>query len=219
MMRWLVSSSLRGRKAVVLAGAVLLAFGFLQLRHAEFDVLPEFDPPTVEVQTEALGLSAEEVEQLDHDPDGAGPARGVAWPDDIRSAVGPRALVASRSIFEPGTDLYRARQVVQERISAGAGLPNVSRPPPMLQPTSSTSRTVMVGALVGRAHSDPVGVLARWTIAPRLLGVPGVVQRGGVGQRDRQLQVQVDPQKLRDAEGHAAAGDPDHRKRALGRHR
>ena len=64
MMRWLVESSLRARKGVVVAAAVLFGFGAWQLRQADMDALPEFNPPIVEVQTEALGLSAEEMEQL-----------------------------------------------------------------------------------------------------------------------------------------------------------
>ena len=123
MMRWIVGSSLKARRAVVVAAVVVMAFGVWQLRDAKVDALPEFAPPTVEVQTEALGLSAEEVEQLITVPAGAGPARrrGVARQDPSPSRC--PASRPSSSSFEPGTDLYRARQVVQERISQAAGLP------------------------------------------------------------------------------------------------
>ncbi len=198
MMRWLVSSSLRGRKAVVLVGAVLLAFGFLQLRHADFDSLPEFDPPIVEVQTEALGLSAEEMEQLITTPLEQDLLNGVAWLDSIRSQSVP-GLSNIVMEFEPGTDLYRARQVVQERLNEAHALPNVSRVPAMLQPQSSTSRALMVSVTSDELTPLELGVLARWTIVPRLTGVPGVSNVVTWGQKERQLQVQVDPERLADA--------------------
>ena len=118
MMRWIVSSSLRGKKAVVAIAAVLFAFGAWQLRAAPVDALPEFSPTTVEVQTEALGLSAEEMEQLITVPLEQDLLNGVAWVDTIRSQSVP-GLSSIVMEFEPGTDLYRARQVVQERLKSG----------------------------------------------------------------------------------------------------
>src|SRR6476659_6380647 len=143
MMHWLVGSSVKAARVVVAVAVVLIAFGVWQLRHARTDTLPEFAPPIVEVQTEALGLSAEEVEQLITVPLEQDLLDGVAWLDTIESKSVP-GLSSVRMVFEPGTDLYRARQVVQERISQAAGLPNVSRPPQMVQPESSESRTSMV---------------------------------------------------------------------------
>src|SRR5207247_1504931 len=83
-------------------------------------------------------------------------------------------------------------------ISQAAGLPNVSRPPQMVQPESSVSRSAMIALSSKSLTPLQVGVLARWTIRPRLLAVPGVSNVAIWGQRARQLQVQVDPQKLRD---------------------
>ena len=122
---------------------------------------------------------------------------GVAWAKKIRSESAP-GVSSIELTFERGTDLYRARQVVQERISQAAGLPNVSRPPQMLQPRSSSSRTAMVSLSSNALSPVQIGVLARWTIRPRLLAVPGVANVAIWGQRERQLQVQVDPKKLRD---------------------
>jgi Cu/Ag efflux pump CusA len=184
-------------RAVVAAGILVMALGVLQAGHAKVDVLPEFSPPTVEVQTEALGLSAEEVEQLITVPLEQDLLVGTAWLDSIHSRSVP-GLSEVQLVFEPGTDLYRARQVVQERISQAAGLPNVSRPPQMLQPRSSTSRTELVSLSSKALSPIQIGVLARWTIRPRLLAVPGVANVAIWGQRERQLQVQVDPNKLRD---------------------
>jgi CzcA family heavy metal efflux pump len=197
MMRWLIGSSLRARRAVVAAAVVIMAVGVWQLRDAKRDVLPEFEPVTVQVQTEALGLSAEEVEQLITVPLEQDLLDGVAWLDKIRSQSVPGASTVDM-IFEPGTDLYRAREMVQERISQAAGLPNVSKPPQMLQPAASTSRVAMISMSSKELSPIQIGVLARWTIRPRLLAVPGVSNVAIWGQRERQLQVLVDPQKLAD---------------------
>jgi CzcA family heavy metal efflux pump len=197
MIRSIVGSSLRSRGLVVVLAAALLLFGFIQLRKVPVDVLPEFAPPTVEVQTEALGLSAAEVEELITVPLEQDLLNGVAWLESIRSESIP-GLSRVEMIFEPGTDLLRARQVVTERLTQSAGLPQVAKPPAMMQPLSSTSRVMMVGLSSKQVSPIQVSVLARWTIRPRLLGVPGVANVSIWGQRERQLQVQADPERLRE---------------------
>jgi CzcA family heavy metal efflux pump len=197
MIRWIVGSSLKSRGLVVVVAAGLLLFGVTQLRKAPMDVLPEFAPPTVEVQTEALGLSAAEVEELITVPLEQDLLNGVAWLDTIRSES-IAGLSRVELIFEPGTDLLRARQVVTERLTQSAGLPQVAKPPAMMQPLSSTSRVMMVGLSSKELSPIQVSVLARWTIRPRLLGVPGVANVSIWGQRERQLQVQADPERLRE---------------------
>jgi CzcA family heavy metal efflux pump len=193
---WIVGSSLKSRRLVVVFAAAVMLFGITQLRHSKVDALPEFGPTIVKVQAEALGLSAPEVEQLITVPLEQDLLNGVAWLADMRSESLP-GLSSIEMIFEPGTDPLRARQVVQERISQAAGLPNVSAPPQMLQPQSSTSRAMMIGLSSDRLSAIELSVLARWTIRPRLLGVPGVANVTIWGQRERQLQVQVDPERLR----------------------
>jgi CzcA family heavy metal efflux pump len=197
MIRSIVGSSLRSRGLVVVLAAALLLFGFTQLRKVPVDVLPEFAPPTVEIQTEALGLSAAEVEELITVPLEQDLLNGVAWLENIRSESIP-GLSRVEMIFEPGTDLLRARQVVQERLTQAHALPQVSKPPAMQQPLSSTSRVMMVGLSSKELTPIQVSVLARWTIRPRLLGVPGVANVSIWGQRERQLQVQADPERLRE---------------------
>ena len=196
MIRWIVGSSLRSRGLVVVLAAALLFFGFTQLRNVPVDVLPEFTPPTVEIQTEALGLSAAEVEELITIPLEQDLLNGVAWLETIRSESVP-GLSRIEMIFEPGTDLLRARQVVQERLTQAHALPQVSKPPQMIQPLSSTSRVMMVGLSSKDLSLIEVSVLARWTVRPRLMGVPGVANVAIWGQRERQLQVQADPARLR----------------------
>jgi CzcA family heavy metal efflux pump len=198
MIRWIVGSSLKSRGVVLVLAAAVLLFGATQLHKMPVDVLPEFAPPTVEVQTEALGLSAAEVEELITVPLEQDLLNGVAWLDTIRSESVP-GLSRVELIFEPGTDLLRARQVVTERLTQSAGLPQVAKPPAMMQPLSSTSRVMMIGLSSRELTPIEVSVLARWTIRPRLMGVPGVANVSIWGQRERQLQVQADPAQLRQA--------------------
>ncbi|HXF61670.1 MAG TPA: efflux RND transporter permease subunit, partial [Caldilineaceae bacterium] len=195
MMRWIIESSLRISLLVVVLAAVMLVFGITQLRNVPVDVYPEFDPPLVEVQTEALGLSAAEMEALITVPLEADLLNGVAWLDQIysESVAGMSSILL---VFEPGTDPIRARQMVQERLTQTFALPNVSSPPVMLQPLSSSNRLMMIGLSSDDLSLIDMGVLARWTIKPRLMGVPGVANVAIWGQRERQLQVQVDPAQL-----------------------
>jgi Cu/Ag efflux pump CusA len=195
MMRWIVGSSLKYRAIVLALAAVVMILGVVQLREMPKDVLPEFGQPTVEVQTEALGLSAPEVEQLITVPLEQDLLNGVAFVDTIHSKSVP-GLSSIQLVFKHGTPIARARQVVNERLTQAAGIPNVAKPPQMIQPLSSTSRLMMVGLSSKRVSLIDIGVLARWTIRPRLLGVPGVANVSIWGQRERQLQVQVDPQEL-----------------------
>ncbi len=197
MMRWIVGSSMQLRFVVLILAAVLMIFGSSQLRSMPVDVFPEFDPPLVEVQTEALGLSSAEVELLITTPMEQDLLNGVAWMSHIysESVTGLSSILL---VFEPGTDPIQARQMVQERLTQAHALPNVSKPPVMLQPHSTTSRVLIVGLSSQDQSLIEMGVLARWNIKPRLMGVPGVANVSIWGQRERQLQVQVDPQHLQD---------------------
>lgn len=196
-MRAIIGASLRFRVLVVGVAAAVLVLGFTQLRDAPVDVLPEFTPPYVEVQTEALGLSAEEVEQLVTVPLEADLLNGTAGVSVLRSesVPGESSIVL---LFEPGTDIMDARQLVQEQLTQAHANPNVSKPPQMIQPLSSQSRVMMIGLSPAGLSPIETSVLARWTIRPRLMGIPGVANVSMFGLRDRQLQVLVDPQRLRD---------------------
>jgi CzcA family heavy metal efflux pump len=197
MIRAIVRSSLRFRLLVVGIAAGIMVVGAVQLRDAPVDVLPEFSPPYAEIQTEALGLSAEEVEQLITVPLEADLLNGVQGVEVIRSESVP-GLSSIVLVFEPGTDVYKARQLVQERLTQAHALPNVSEAPTLLQPLSSSSRVLMIGLASDKLTPIQRSVIARWTVRPRLMGVPGVANVAIWGQRDQQLQVQVDPENLRD---------------------
>jgi Cu/Ag efflux pump CusA len=199
MMRSVIAWSLKFRRLAVAVAAGSLVFGIVQLRHMPVDHLPEFGPTMVEVRTESLGLSVEEVEQLITVPLEQDLLNGIPFLQDIYSESVP-GMSSVVMIFEPGTSILDARQVVAEKLAeAAVALPGVSAPPQMLQPLSSTSRV-----LTARVHSDTLSaidmsVLARWVIGPRLLGLPGVANVSFWGWRDRQLQVLVDPERLHDA--------------------
>src|SRR5512143_2621993 len=115
-MHGIIRSSLQYRFLVVVVAIVLIVAGFSQIRAMPVDVLPEFSPPYVEVQTEALGLSAKEVEEIITVPMEQDLLAGVAWLDVIQSSSVP-GLSSVLIYFEPGTDLYRARQMVAERLA------------------------------------------------------------------------------------------------------
>ena len=196
MMEGLVAASIRARGLVVALAILVLGLGALQLNSMPVDVLPEFGETKVEVRTEALGLSAYEVEQLITAPMEQNLLNNVAFLEDISSKSIP-SLSSVELVFEDGTDPFDARQVVQEQLTeASKSLPNVSRPPQMLQPLSATGRVMMVGLKATDIDLLDMSVLARWTIRPQLMGVPGVSNVVIWGQRDQQLQVLVDPARL-----------------------
>ena len=194
-MRRLLELSLKFRVLVAGVAATVLVLAVVQLPSAPVDELPEFAPPQVEIQTEALGLSAQEVEQLITVPIEHDLLNGLAWLDQIRSESTP-GLSSIVLIFQPGTDPLKARQAVQERMSQAFALPPVGSPPVIVPPRASTSRVMMVGLSATDISLIDLSVLARWKIKPRLMAVPGVANVTIWGQRDKQLQVQVDPARL-----------------------
>src|SRR4051794_12318441 len=195
MAGWLIGSAVRMPRLVLAGVVAVLALGVTQLGGAPLDVYPEFEPPAVQVQTEALGLSAEEVEELITTPLEQDLLNGIPWLKTIKSHSMP-GLSAIDMTFEEGTDLYLARQMVAERMTQAAALPNVGTPPVMVQPTASTSRVAMVAMHSTDVSMVDMSVLARWQMRPRLMAIPGVSQVSIWGQRERQLQVQVDPARL-----------------------
>lgn len=177
----------------VTAAIVILAA--VQLPHASISALPEFTPTYVEIQTEALGLSANEVEQMVTVPLEADLLNGVEDVQVIRSqsVTGLSRLVM---VFKQGIDQYVARSRVAERLTQSAFLPQVSKPPTMLPPLSTESRLMMFSMVPDHITPIEASVLARWTVRPRLMGIPGVANVNVWGMRDRQLQVQVDPARM-----------------------
>jgi Cu/Ag efflux pump CusA len=195
MLAWLISSSVRLRTIIAVIAAGLLIFGAVGLRDKPLDVIPEFSPLSLSVKTEALGLSSAEVESLITVPLEADLLNGVPWLQVIQSES-MAGLSTIEMIFAPGTDLMKARQMVQERLTQTRALPNVSSPPTMLQPVSSAGRVMNIGLSSKSISLIDLSVQARWNIAPRLAGVPGVANVSIWGQRERQVQVHVDAKNL-----------------------
>ncbi len=195
MLQSVIDSSVRLRVLVVALAAMLLATGLWRLRDVTLDVIPEFSKMSLQVSTEALGLSTSEVESLITVPMEADLLNGVPWLRSIESES-ITGLSSIEMFFAPGTDLLKARQMVQERLVQAHALPNVSSPPILLQPVSSASRILNIGLSSKTVSLIDMSVQARWNIVPRLVGVPGVANVSVWGLRNRQLQVQIDPARL-----------------------
>ncbi len=198
MLNSIVSWALNMRVLVVAAALALLFVGIDATKNAPLDVFPEFAPPLVEVQTEAPGLSTEEVDALVTVPLENG-LNGLPFLKTLRSksVLGLSSVVM---IFNTGTDILKARQLVQERLNLAQNrLPAVVKPPVLMAPYSSLSRVLKVGLISKTLDQMALSELAVWTMRPRLMSVPGVANVAIWGQRDRQFQVLVDPQKLRAA--------------------
>lgn len=203
MLRAVVHTSMKQPFLVLALAGAMLAIGYRDLRNAPLDVFPEFAPPLVEIQTEAPGLSTEEVESLVTVPI-ENALNGTPNLKTIRSksVLGLSSIVL---IFQDGTDLMESRQLIGERLAIEASrLPSVARPPVILAPLSSTSRVLKIGVWSDKDKDGnditsqmDMSELARWTIRPRLMAVPGVANVAIWGQRDRQYQVLVDPERLR----------------------
>ena len=195
MMRWIVSTSIRFRFLVVALGGAMMLFGVTQLRDMPVDVFPEFAPPKVEIQTVTLGLTPEETETLVTVPLEQALA-GIPALDVLRSkSVGQLSQI--ELIFDPGTDLIRSRQLVQERLqSVAPNLPTWAAPPIMLQPLSSTSRVMKIGISSKDVSVIDQSMTAYWKIRARLLRVPGVANAVIWGERIDMKVVQVAPQLL-----------------------
>lgn len=196
MLNYLIHTSVRCRIVVLAMCAVLMAYGIYTVQHAPFDVFPEFAPIKVEIQTEAPGLSTEEVENLITIPlENA--LNGVPHLDVMRSksVLGLSSVIL---LFKEGTDLGRARQNVQERVALEATrLPMVARTPVILQPLSSLSRVLKINLSSDTLSQMDLTELTLWTIRPKLMGVPGVANVAIWGQKNKQFQVLVDPNRLR----------------------
>ncbi len=198
MLAALVRTALTQRVLVLAMAALLVVLGIRASTDVPLDVFPEFAPPIVEIQTEAPGLSTEEVESLITVPVETA-VNGVPDLATLRSKS-VLGLSSVTILFDRGTDVIRARQLVQERVTQVQGrLPTAARPPVMLPPLSSTSRAMKIGISSKKLDQMQLSELVRWTIRPKLMAVPGVANVAVWGYRDRQLQVLVDPDRLRAA--------------------
>jgi CzcA family heavy metal efflux pump len=175
------------------AAVAMMYFGIKQLRDMPVDVFPEFAPPIVEVQTICFGLESSQVESFVTVPLEQA-FNGIPGLDIMRSKSVSQ-LSAIKMIFEPGTDLMLARQLVAERIAiATPTLPTWAAPPFMLQPLSATSRCMKIGISSDSLSVIDLSMLTYWKINDAILDVPGVAHVAIWGERIRMQVVQAVPE-------------------------
>ena len=195
MLNKIIQWSIKNRLIVLVLAAVLLIYGGIVAVRAPVDVFPDLTAPTVTILTESHGMAPEEVESLVSLPIESA-MNGTAGVFRVRSnsAAGISIVFAE---FNLGTDIYRARQLVTEKL-AQVRLPSGIRPP-VLGPISSTMGEILLISMTSQTTSAmDLRSLADWVVRPRLLGVPGVAQVMIIGGETKQFQVLIDPAKLRD---------------------
>ena len=192
IIRWAIA-----RRWLVILGAIVLTFWiFRTIVQMPLDVFPSFAPPQVEIQTETPGLAPEEVESLVTLPIESA-INGTPGVSAVRSASAAGISVV-KVIFNWGTDIYQARQLVTERLQQAQGKLPDGVETPQISPISSPIGTVLQYAFT--AQTTPLMEVRRivdWQVTNRLLAVPGVSQVVAYGGDVRQYQVLVDPAKLK----------------------
>lgn len=196
MLNKIIDFSLRNRPIILFFSVLLIIVGCWTAWKMEVDVFPDLNAPTVVVMTEGKGMAAEEVERL------------VTFPIEtaVNGATGVRRVRSSSTTgfsvvwveFEWGTDIYRDRQIVSEKLATiGDALPDgVSQP--TLGPQSSILGEVMfVGLTADTTSLGNLRTLADWTIRPRLLSEGGVAQVTVMGGDLMEYQVRIHPERMR----------------------
>ncbi len=196
MFKWLLDNSLANRLLVIIASMVLMAYGAFTLSRTPVDVFPDLNKPTVTVMTEAGGMAAEEVEQLITFPLET-TMNGLPGVESVRS-TSSAGLSFIYVAFDWSTEIFRARQMVAERLSAmEEGLP--PGVVPRMGPVSSVMGEIMQIAIpIDTAKISPMQVreYADWVLRPRLMAVAGVAQVIPIGGEVRQFQVQPDTVRM-----------------------
>jgi CzcA family heavy metal efflux pump len=195
MLSAIVRFSIRFRGIVLALACALLIYGWLSLSRMPYSVFPDFAAPQVEIQTEAPGLSPQQVEMLvtRRIENAINGALGI----DILRSRSIQGLSVITVIFRDGTNIYLDRQAIAERLASVAGeLPAGVQTPLMTPLTTSTNWTMIVGLTSRQASLMSVRTVADWTVKPALLAVRGVAGVEVIGGDVRQLQVQFEPQQL-----------------------
>ncbi len=195
MLNAIVRFALRFRVPVLALAVAMLGYGTYSASIAKYDVFPEFAPPFVEIQTEAPGLSAEQVEILVTQPL-ENEINGVHGIEFLRSSS-IQGISVITAVFKPETDIYRDRQLLGERLAEmAAQIPQGVKPPVNTPLTSSTKTGLVVGLTSKKQSLMTLRTIADWTVRQRLLAVPGVAKVPVFGGEARQLQIQYSPKKL-----------------------
>eukprot|EP01136_Pigoraptor_vietnamica_P039267 Opistho-1_new@713 len=190
MFKWLLDSSLANRLLIIIASLVLVAYGAFTLSRTPVDVFPDLNKPTVTIMTEAGGMAAEEVEQLITFPLET-TMNDLPGVESVRS-TSSAGLSFLYVTFDWSTEIFRARQMVSERLaSMEEGMPEGVVP--RMGPISSIMGEIMQIAIpidTAKISSMAVREYADWVLRPRLMAVPGVAQVIPIGGEVRQFQVQ-----------------------------
>ncbi len=196
MLTSLVRATVRRPGVVAGLGLVLVLYGLTVVARAELDVFPEFAPPQVSLQTEAPGLSPEQVEILVTKPieDAINGTNGV---EALRSQS-IQGLSVITAVLAEGVDVRQARQLLAERLGEVSARLPAGVDPPVISPLTSSSSTVLMVGFTS-THRSPMDqrTFVDWVVRPRLLATPGVAKVAIFGGDVRQVQVQVDPRRLR----------------------
>ena len=195
MLNAIIRFALRFRGVIYALAVLTSVYGVYSATRARLDVFPEFAPATAVVQTEAPGLSSEQVEALVTQSIESA-LRGTAGLQAMRSRS-LQGLSHITMVFEDGVNVLQTRQLVAERLATvAATLPKGVPPPTLLPLTTATSVVLVVGMTSKTLSLMELHDLARWTVEPQLSSVPGVAECIVFGGDARQLQIAVDPAKL-----------------------
>jgi CzcA family heavy metal efflux pump len=195
MLSAIVRAALRFRGVIIALAVLAIGYGVYSAVNAKYDVFPEFATPQISVQTEAPGLSPEQVEVLITQPV-ENALNGAPGIEAIRSesTQGLSLIVIN---FDPHTDIYTDRQDIAERLATLAGsLPSGAKPPVMTPLTSSTGDLLTIGLVSDKLDMMQLRTIADWVVVPRLLAVKGVAKTSVYGGDVRQVQIQIDSAKL-----------------------
>ncbi len=191
----IIGWSLNNRLLVLVSALLLIVWGSYEAWRAPVDVFPNLTAPTVTVVAEAHGMAPEEVETLLTFPIETA-LNGASGVRRVRSKTTVGIAVISVD-FEWGVDIYQARQVVAERLQLVAPTLPPEVEPPVMGPVTSIMGEILFVGLTSEEHSPmELRTEADWTVARRLLAVPGVAQVVPIGGDERQYQVSLDPQRL-----------------------
>lgn len=195
MLNKIIALSLKNRLIVLSVSLLILMTGIYFVSNMEVDIFPELTAPTVVIMTEAPGMATEEVEQL------------VSFQIEttVNGATGIRRVRSSSTMgfsivwveFDWGTDIYKARQTVAERLFQVRELLPEGVDQPVIAPQTSLLGEIMILALESDSMSlTDLRTMADWNVAPRLLSIPGVAQVHTIGGDSKEYQILADPLKM-----------------------